>query len=125
MDKIIAQVPGCICIADDIAVFCEISDDKNLRKLMKVATQEGLLFNSAKCIIRKSSISFFGALYTSEGIKPDPRKVEVIRAMLTPQNKDDIHKFMDLINYPGYYIPHLAAKAKPLKDLLKKDITMG
>ena len=124
MDKIIAQVPGCLCIADDIVVFGETTaeHDKNLHKLMEVATQEGLVFNSAKCTIRKSSISFFGALYTSEGIKPDPRKVEDIRAMPTPQNKDDIHKFMGLINYLGSYIPHLAAKTKPLQDFLKKDV---
>ena len=98
MDRITEQVEGCVSIADDLIVFgtTEEEHDRNLMKLMEVAKCEGLAFNSSKCTIKKSSINFFGALYTANGIKPDPKKIEDLKAMPTPQNKDELERFMGL-----------------------------
>ena len=54
MDDIIAQVPGCVSIADDVAVYgrTEEEHDTNLRSLFETARREGLVFNSAKCCIK-------------------------------------------------------------------------
>ncbi len=53
MDDIIAQVPGCVGIADDIAVIgrTEKEHDTNLMRLFETAQKEGLVFNSSKCHI--------------------------------------------------------------------------
>ncbi len=124
MDRIIEQVPGSVCIADDIVVFgsSEKEHNDNLIQLLEVSKAEGLVFNSAKCTIGKTSISFFGSTYTTEGIKPDSKKIEDIKAMPTPQDKEDLQRFLGMINYIGSYIPHLAEKANILRDLLKKDV---
>ena len=44
------------------------------------AVEAGIKVNSDKCII-KSNCNFFGNLYTTEGAKPDPKKVEAIKQM--------------------------------------------
>jgi len=64
MDSIISQVPGCVGIADDIAVFGETEreHDENLIKLLQIAKQEGLVFNSEKCWIKVQRIAFFGSV---------------------------------------------------------------
>ena len=41
--------------------------------------------------------------------------------MLTPQDKEDLQRFLGVINFISPYIPNCADKAAPLRDLLKKE----
>ena len=76
MDQITDRLPGVIAIHDDICVFGKdtAEHDNNLLQLMKTAQGHGLVFNSSKCAIRQSQISFYGAIFTAQGMKPDPCK---------------------------------------------------
>ena len=60
MDQITNRLPGVIAIHDDICVFGKdtAEHDYNLLQLMKTAQGHGLVFNSSKCAICKSQISF-------------------------------------------------------------------
>ncbi len=123
MDQILEGLQGVISIADDVAV-CGVDEedhDRNLISLMERAAETGLVFNSDKCIIKQQSISFFGNLYTDKGIRPDPAKVQDIQKMPAPQSKDDLHRFMGMMNYLSPYIPKFADKAHNLRGLLKSD----
>ena len=40
--------------------------------------------------------------------------------MTTPQNVSDVRRFLRMVNQLGRFIPHLAEKTKPLRDLLSK-----
>jgi len=124
MDNILEKVPGCVGIADDIVVFgtTRTEHDQNLLKLMQVAQEEGLVFNGNKCTIGAERVSFYGAIYSSEGILPDPKKVEDIKSMPTPQDKDDLQRFLGMVNYLSSYIPNLHDKEKILRDLLKSNV---
>ena len=42
--------------------------------------------------------------------------------MPTPQDKDDLQRFIGLMNYLAAYIPHFADRVAPLRELLKKDV---
>ena len=77
MDQITNRLPGVIAIHDDICVFGKdtAEHDYNLLQLMKTAQGHGLVFNSSKCAICKSQISFYGAIFTVQGMRPDPAKV--------------------------------------------------
>lgn len=121
MDRITGELDGCVSIADDIIVFgsTEEEHDTNLLRLMEVAMKEGLAFNSNKCTIKKSKISFYGSDYTSEGIKPDPQKIADLKNMPPPQNVDDLQRFLGLVTYLSTFVPHCAAKSSPLRELLK------
>lgn len=99
MDQILEGLRGVVSIADDIAVYGENEEehDRNLINLMERAAEAGVVFNSEKCMIKQSSISFFGNLYTDKGIRPDPAKIRDIQKMPTPRNKDDLHRFMGML----------------------------
>lgn len=123
IDQILENCVGAVGIADDIAVYgrTEKEHDKNLMTLMKEAEQNGLVFNSNKCQIKKKEISYFGVTLCAQGIKPDPQKVEDLHSMPTPTSKTELQEFMGLITYLGPFIRALSAKAEPLRQLLKKD----
>ena len=45
-----------------------IKHNRDLHKLMKVAKEKGLIFNSSKCNVKTKLIKFFGAVYDEKGI---------------------------------------------------------
>ena len=116
MDEILEGLNGVVGIADDVAVFgaTEAEHNHNLLKLMARAKQEGLVFNSTKCSIGNNKISFFGNEYTSEGIRPDPKKIEAITQIPTPRNKEDLQRFLGLMTYLSQFIPRFSEQAHSL-----------
>ena len=121
MDMILEQCPGTIGIADDVAVFGKdaVEHDRNLLNLMEVAKKEGLVFNSEKCDIKVSQIKFFGMLYDSQGVHPDPAKVKAVRDLPSPTNVLELQQFLGLITYLSPFIPHLSQRSSNLRELLK------
>ena len=122
MDYILEGLKGVVSIADDVCVFgtTDKEHDTNLINLMERAKHEGLVFNSTKCYIKKSEISFFGNTYTKYGIKPDIKKVHDLKNMGKPESKEDLMRFLGVITYLSQFIPDLATKAHSLRGLLKK-----
>ena len=77
MDQIFEQVDGAIWIADDVVVYAKSEEHDNiLLRLMQIAAENGLVFNSTKCKIKSKSISFFGMIYSGNGVSPDPEKLK-------------------------------------------------
>ena len=62
-----------------------------------------------------------GHKITSEGLKPDPEKVEAILQMSTPKEKKDLQRFLGMVQYLAKFIPHLSEIASPLRVLLKEE----
>ena len=89
MDLILEQCDGAEGIADDVVVYGATEDehDKNLHQLMNVATRNGLVFNSSKCLINERSVSFFGLIYGIDGIKPDPDRIRDLQDIPPPRDK--------------------------------------
>ena len=65
-------------------------------------------------------LTFVGDILSSEGIRPDPRKVSAIENMPQPQCKKDIQRFNGMINYMGKFIPNLSERMAPLRQLTEK-----
>ena len=80
MDQITNRPPTIIAIHDNICVYGKdtTEHDNNLLKLMQIAQDHGLVFNSNKCSIHQPQISFYGAIFTVQGMKPDPVKVQAL-----------------------------------------------
>ena len=88
MDQITNRLPGFIAIHDDICVYGKdiAEHENNLLQLMKTAQEQGKVFNSGKCAIVQSKISFYGAIFTAQGMKHDPAKVQALEYLPAPQN---------------------------------------
>ena len=92
MDQILGQCPGTIGITDDIIIHSKSDKDhnRNLHHLMKVAQKYGLVINAAKCFIKTPQIKFFGMVYDTNGVHPDPEKCAEIQAIPTPESVTEI-----------------------------------
>ena len=113
----------CQIVVDDILVCgkTEEEHDENLKKVLDRAREVNLRLNKKKCKICVSSVGYVGHLLTSDGLKPDPMKTAAICEMPKPEDKQGVQRFLGFINYLGKFIENLSEKAKPLRDLIKKE----
>ena len=114
---------GTQVIDDDVKIHGpdEATHDKHLIQVLNQCRKVGLKLNAEKCIFKAESISFFGHVISRDGIKPDPKKMNVIRTMMTPMSKLELQSFLGLCNYLAIYMPSLSAVLQPLHELTKKD----
>ncbi|PIK34102.1 hypothetical protein BSL78_29068 [Apostichopus japonicus] len=87
---------------------------------MKVAREDGLVFNPNKCDIKKDNITFFG-LYSKDGVQPDPDKIKAIQALKAPQTCKQLQEFLGIATYMAPFIPNLSSHTAILRELMKKD----
>ena len=58
-----------------------------------------------------------GHLLTSQGLKPDPSKVEAVRKMPKLINVNDVQQFIGFVNYLSRFLPRLSDLCEPLRRL--------
>ena len=123
MDLITRNLHGVISIADDIIVYGsdEKEHDTHLHNLMKAAHVHGLVLNPDKCFVKESEISFFGATYSANGVKPDKTRVQEIKDLPAPTNIQELQSLLGMVQYLSPFIPHLSTQTAPLRELLKKE----
>ena len=125
MDQMTDRLPGIIAIHDDICVYGKdtTEHENNLLKLMQKAQEHGLVFNSSKCSICEPQISFYSAIFTVQGMKPDPAKVQALQDLSAPQTPKQLQSFLGLINY--LQLSFLDLLPRPLSLKSKKQIGTG
>ena len=86
MDELLSGLPGVVSIADDLVVYGadKAEHDRHLHLLLQRARAKQLVLNAAKCTIGASEVPFFGNIYSAEGVRPDPEKVQAIRDFTPP-----------------------------------------
>ena len=122
--KIISEhIPGSLNISDDVIIFgkTQAKHDAALRAVFKRFADINLTLNRKKCKFNKSSLTFFGFVFSSQGIAPDQRKVEAIRSVTTPTTAGEVGSFLGMATYCAKFIPNFSDISQPLRDLTKKD----
>ena len=116
---------GAVGIADDVQVFGDgKTHDRNLHETMECTRKAGIKLNFDKCVIKTKCCSFFfffGNLYTPEGVKSDPKKVNAIKQMQPLMNKQQFSSFLGMVTYLSQYMPNISFLTADLRGLLKKD----
>ena len=118
--KLLQGIRGVINIHDDILVTGNTSEehDKNLKLTFQVLKDAGLTLNKKKCIFKKSEVNFFGLVFNSEGVSPDPEKVAALKTCSPPTNKKELRSFLGMTNYSSLFIENYSSITAPLRELL-------
>ena len=70
-----------------------------------------------KCEFGKSSINYMGHILSSEGLFPEPEKVNSILNMEPLSNTREVRSFLGLVTYCSNFGPNLAAITEPVRGL--------
>ena len=80
-----------------------------------------LKLNAAKCIFKAKQVIFHGHLVHTNGLSPDPWKVQVVSNMPVPSNKTELQSYIEMCNFLSSYVPHLTNNLFVLQQLMAKD----
>ena len=113
---------GITCISDDILVYGtgnnvdEANSDHNvnLHNSMQKCRKHGIRLNREKAELQKDGITFLGHVIKSNGLKPDPSKIEGFVGIKVPTYVKEILCFSGMINYLSKYMPRLSDLRKPI-----------
>lgn len=107
---------------DDVIIWgsTETEHNERLKNVLEATRKANLKLNKEKCQLGVKELTFVGDILSSEGIRPDPRKVSAIENMLRPQCKKDVQRFNGMIKYMGKFIPNLSERMAPLRQLTEK-----
>ena len=108
---------------DDIIIFGKDlrEHDLNVKAVMLRAREKGIKFNYKKVQFTEESVKFFGHIFSKNKVSIDPARIESISEIPVPSNKNDVQKFLGVINYMRNFIPHLPKLTHNIRNLLKKD----
>ncbi|POM80019.1 LOW QUALITY PROTEIN: Retrovirus Polyprotein [Phytophthora palmivora] len=95
---------------------------KHLRRVFEVMRANKLYVNIDKCVFVAEEIKVLGCFVSRVGVLADSGKVNAIVAWPTPRSQKDLRKWLGLANYLHKYSAGYAELARPLSDLLKKDV---
>ena len=123
VEKTFGDIPGVIVIHDDLIIASKTSDehDKILTKVFERARERNIKFNKNKIQFKVSEVKYLGHIIGKTGTRPDPEKIDAIQEMPTPTNKQELQRFLGLVNYVGKFIPNLSQITTPLRNLLEKN----
>ena len=110
-----------LCQMDDVLIWgaTQLQHDERLRAALSRLQEAGVTLNE-KCEFSKSTIKFLGQVISASGVSADPDKVNAVKSMKEPSNVSEVRGLLGMINHLGKFLPHLAEKTCPLRDLLKK-----
>ena len=113
----------CFCYVDDICTFSNNIDEhiERLSEIFDRLEKEGLKIRYDKCHWFQESITFVGFKVSKEGLRPDPKKVEVVRNYPAPESAKQVKSFLGLMSYFRRLIEGYSKIAHPLNETLKKD----
>ena len=120
ISRILEGIHGVVCMMDDILICgcTQAEHDSRLMSVLDKIKASGVTLNKDKCQFSRSTIKFLGHIIDGTGIHPDPDKVQAIMEMKNPVNVTEVIRFLGMVHQMSKFAPHLADKAKPLRDLV-------
>lgn len=124
IDDVLKEYIGKICYVyiDDIIIFGGSTEDdhlKNVEKIFHKLERANLRVNLDKTQFLKKSTEFLGYVITSNGIRPNQKKVAAIVQLKPPENLKDLKTFLGMASYYRRFIRDFAKIAKPLTNLTR------
>lgn len=109
---------------DDLICLGKSQKDhlSNLEEIFKVCRERNLKLNPEKCQFFKPEVLYLGHILSSEGIKPNPEKYEVIENYPRPVNGGEAKRFVAICNFYRKFIRNFSTLTKPLTNLSRKRV---
>ena len=124
MSQVFKDSPGVIVMFDDILVYAKTQEehDERVEQALKSARAAGLRLNRGKCVYQAKEVRYIGHIIDAKGIRPDPGKVEDLKNMPAPTDKQGVQRILGTLNFLSKFIPNMSELTAPLRGLLVKGV---
>lgn len=112
-----------IVFFDDILIYSPSLSDhfSHLESVFETLRKNQLLAKLSKCSFGQSSVGFLGHIIATDGVHPDPEKIQAMLEWKAPKTIKLLRGFLGLTGYYRRFIKNYASIASPMTNLLKKD----
>ncbi len=114
----------CVIYLNDILIYLPDQEAHNghVRRVLKRLREYSLLAKASKCKFDQPKVEYLGFRVSTEGIKPDPGKVQTIHDWPAPKTVKQVQSFLGFANFYQRFVPRYSKIAHPLIQLTKKDV---
>ena len=116
---------SCAVYIDDVIIFEGQTFNEHLHAIEEVfrrPNQANLKLKQKKCQFAKRNVKFLGQIISTDGIRTDPDKMEVVKPYPVFKNIKDLRSFVGLVNYYRKFCINLSKIAIPFNNLLKQNV---
>ena len=109
---------------DDILIFGKDFQEHldRLAVVLQTLIRANLKLKPSKCHLFRKSVKFLGHIISTEGIQPDPVKLEAVTQWPVPVSKDGVQSFLGFVSYYRRYVKNFSLLAEPLINLTRKNV---
>ena len=124
MRKIVSLEPNAISIYDDTLVYGATQEehDQALRYILQLWRTHGLTLSIKKSRFNLRTVTFFGKMFSSEGISPDPSNVTALQAAGPPESQAEMRSFLFFAGANADFMEGFAQATAPLRGLIKEGV---
>jgi hypothetical protein len=126
MDLILAgmQWSQCLVYIDDVVVVGRTFEEhlQNLQAVFLRLKQAGLKIKPSKSVFFQKSVRYLGYLVTTDGIQPDPDKVNKVTEWPVPSSVREVQQFIGFASYYRRFVKDFSTIARPLHQLSQRGV---
>lgn len=116
-NKILLYLDDILVATNNISEHLDI-----LKQIFILARQNSLHFRLDKCKFLYNQCIYLGYLVDKDGIRPNPENMKALLSYPIPKNTKEAHRFIGLASYFRRFIQNFSLIAKPLYNLIKKNV---
>ena len=97
---VLEGLEGVTQIKDDVVIHGQgTQHDENVKKFLARIEEHGLTLRKEKCKFGVREVMWFGMIYSKQGMRPDPAKVQLIKEWPRPQDKSGVKSFLQTVQF--------------------------
>lgn len=111
-----------VAYLDDILIFSETLEEHlaHIQNVFDRLRKHHLKLKLKKCSFLKAETNYLGFVINESGIKPEARKVNIIKALTPPTTVREVRSLIGMCSYYRRFIPHFSEIAEPIITLTRK-----
>ena len=110
-------------IHDNFIIAAKTFNEHNLvlEEGMKAIDQAMLTLNPRKCSFGKTEIAFWGNIFSSSSVRPEPKKVKPLENLPPLKNRSELRSFICMMQSNSDFIPNFSKSISTPRELLNSD----
>lgn len=111
---------------DDILIHASSLEEHEVRtrRVLARIRNAGLKLQPGKCQLFQTNVLYLGYLVTSEGLRPDPVKINKLLCDELPKTAQCLSRYLGLLSSFKRFIPNFTSRCHPIYNLLKNKTTV-